>query len=422
MRRKKIMVWVLAAGMFLMAGCSKKADKIEIVDETQTGSGEVEKVQDDFAQFREEEKWVDEIQGTYHGENAGISVKADILATESTQSMVVEVKRPALNEEYRKSVLKGAFGDADIYYHDIAHWTTEELQRELEIYESDEENNSMDPEYKKALRKYLKDSKDEYTKADVFDVDEYIASRNGIWYELSFGQEEGNLKVSFAILDTRKLKPKGLWEHASGTMIGGSSLEEGIENRCSFSAEEAKKEVVSFAEKMGIYNLTFKETQGLCFQPAYDEKNAEWEKKEFSGEVMAGYEFLLGTGINDEVLFGSKEQSFLQMAWVTEEGVVDFAIINPVEVERVTEHVPLLPLDKIKEAFLLELSENLDAHSSTKYGVFQFTSLKLDYLLQIKDSSGSEGTYLPVWVLKGDGIQIYVNAIDGTVIPEEDIR
>ena len=154
----------------------------------------------------------------------------------------------------------------------------------------------------------------------------------------------------------------------------------------------------------------------------YDEKNAEWEKKEFSGEVMAGYEFLLGTGINDEVLFGSKEQSFLQMAWVTEEGVVDFMFTNPVEVERVTEHVPLLPLDKIKEAFLLELSENLDAHSSTKYGLFQFTSLKLDYLLQIKDSSGNEGTYLPVWVLKGDGIQIYVNAIDGTVIPEEDIR
>lgn len=433
MGRKRFFAYILAAGVFLTAGCSKKADKVKLMDEMQSESGEVTKAEDDFAQFRDEETWVDEIRGTYRGQDVGISVKADILVPETTQSMAVEVKMPVLNEEYRESVLKGAFADEDIYYYDMAHWTTEGIQKAIEsceFYEDEEHAEGVERDFLeenkeelKKLRKYLKDSKDEYTKADVYDVNEYIARRDGIWYVLSFSQEEGNLDIFFSQMDDGFLqKPEGLWEHASYTVEHTYPLDEGIRNLCKLSPEEAKKEIVSFAEKMGISNLTFVGEQGLGCQPVYDEKAAEWEEKEYDGAVVGiGYVFSLATGISGEVCFGAKDYYFRD-AFVTNEGVIRFSIRNPVELERVTEHVSLLPLDKIKEAFLTELSENLDAHCDRERKWFQFDSLELVYLRQMKDRRSNEGTYLPVWALKDDEVRIYVNAIDGTVIPEEDIQ
>ena len=226
---KKIFALLLTVSMLLTAGCSKKVEEIKTVDETQTEvmAQPVEK-QDDFAQFRTAELWNDDVHGTVRGEDVDVPIYASLKLPEYTQSVVVEGKRLEFNEEYKKVILKGIFGEEDIYYHDLKHQTTEELEVYLDdrwelfdrYYYADANWKNMEI---KKIPEYLKESKSEYTKAADFSVDEYIAKRNGEWYIVEFYVEDGELII---FLQEKEDKiPEGLREQVpEGMKIEGLSF------------------------------------------------------------------------------------------------------------------------------------------------------------------------------------------------------
>lgn len=433
MKRKKIFAWLLAASLLLTAGCSKKVEKIKTVEETQTEVIQLTEKQDDFAQFRTEKTWDDDLQGAYKGKNVDVSLYAYIDLPEITQSVVVEGKYPKFSEEYKESVLKGICEGEDIYYYDMAHHTTEELQEQMDYIqeslfsENDEEKADKEKQLKE-LQKYLDSSSNEYTKATDFHIDNYIIKRNDDWYEVSFNEQDtGNQVISFSMVEEYKKGPEGLWKYADGVSFIHPSHPEEEDNLCKFNREEAEEEALSFAGKMGMDNLVSMEIVDLLCIPYYDDMAAE-EMDGFDGYHQPyGYDILMGAGVNDEFMFESQEdEGFVGSAMVTDEGVVRFQIKNPIEQTRVSEHVSLLSLDKIKTAFKKELTQNLDFYCSGERKKFKFDTLKLQYLWSMKDASTGEGAYIPVWVLKDTSmepeVRIYVNAIDGTVLDTENLR
>lgn len=424
MGRKKVFVWLLSAGLLFTAGCSKKAEKIKIVEETQTEEAEETTKQDDFAQFREEATWDDDMKGTCHGQEADIFIYASIILPDDAQtSAVAEGRMIHFDEKYKENALKGVFGDADIYYHDKAHWTIEELEKEIEEeeeWQKSQGKKKVGSEEKKnleELKTYLASASREYTKATDFSADEYIAKKNGIWCTMEFiVQENGSHLMYFNTLKDDPDVREGFGENAE--IITGhdffseedSALNQ-EDNLCKFSREEAEKEVLDFAGKAGIENP-------VCTYIWDQFCTADYASGKSDTEIY-GYRIGIGMGVNGESLVGKIEDGdFFGDARVTDEGVVSFNIKNPVELRRVSEHVSLLSLDKIKEALRRELKQHLDDYCTYKCTRFRFDSLALHYLWQMKDKTTGEGASIPVWVLTDstNDVQIYVNAIDGTIM------
>lgn len=431
MGRKKIFVWLLAAGLLFTAGCSKKAEKIKRVEETQTEEAEETTKQDDFAQFREEATWDDDLKGNCHGQEADISIYASIILPDDAQtSAVAEGRMIYFDNKYKENALNGVFGDADIYYHDKAHWTIEELEKEIEEEEHWQEiqgKKNVGSEEKKnleELKTYLASAGRKYTKATDFSADEYIAKKNGIWCTMEFiVQENGSHVMYFDTLKDDLYVREGFGENAK-TMTGDGDFfpEEDSalnqeDNLCKFSREEAEKEVMDFAGKAGIENpvCTYIVDQFCTAEDASGKSDTE----------LYGYRISIGMGVNGESLVGKIEDGgYFGDARVTDEGVVTFNIKNPVELRRISEHVSLLSLDKIKEALRRELKQHLDDYCTYKCTRFRFDSLDLRYLWQMKDKTTGEGASIPVWVLTDstNDVRIYVNAIDGTVLDKDNLQ
>ena len=428
MKGKKIFAFLLTVSMLLTAGCSKKVEEIKTVDETQVEVSRFEETQDDFAQFRTEKEWNDDLQGTYKNEKVDISIRANIKFPEYTQSIVMEGKRILPDEKYKESMLKKIFGEEDIYFHDLKHQTMEELQNRIDYDEDiirDINANFTDPEAAneewekeiKELQKHLAKAKNEYTRATGFSVDEYIAKRNGEWYTVRFEKGDNGSHISFGEATVKG--PKGLWEDAAG--VNYMSLETGEwENTCVFSSQEAEQEVLSFAEKMGISNLVLGEIHHEQCSPYYGEDNSQYTDE----ERIYGYAVDFGIGFNNELMFGFPDYyGYAGYARVTDDGVVAFSIFNWMEPTRVTEHVSLLSLDKIKSAFKNELAQNLDNFCEYELEKFTFRELTFGYVWQIKDAATGEGAYIPVYILimNSPDVRLYANAIDGTVLDLSEI-
>lgn len=413
---KRIFVWFVAASLLLTAGCSKKAEDItsEAVWETQTEQAVQTAEKDDFAQFRDEAAWKEDLKGTCHGQDSNISIYTDIILPEFTQtSVVAEGKVMPFDEKHKESVLKGVFGDEDIYYHDKAHWTMEELEKEIEgiqegVEEVQEDEDFISEQKKdlEELRTYLASADREYTRATDFAVNEYIAKKNGKWCEMSFFiREDGSRLINFNILPDDGSE--------SETLTGSNRSSE---ETLVLSQEDAEKAIMDFAGDMGI-DIVCREIEDRT--QAADSADSE------SDTEVHDYYINLGMGINGESVVGTKRGGgFFGFASVSDEGVYYVMIEDPVELTRVSEHVPLLSLDKIKEAFREELKEHMDDYFDRTCTRFRFDSLELGYIWQLKDASTGEGASVPVWILKGhtSGIQIYVNAIDGTVLDKDNLQ
>lgn len=456
MKRKKIFVWLSAACILFTAGCSKKTEQIKnIGTETQTKAVQMAEREDEFAQFRDAAAWNEDIQGTYQGDKVDISIFASVDPPECKQSVVVEGKVCDFTQEYKEMVLKGIAGGADIYYYDIAHRTTKELESMLNYFEAVLETYERTGEFTprgnsrhlpwewddswkeedwmtrqemedavKDIPKYLETSSNTYTKADVFSSDEYIIERNGGWCRIYFLREENGTRTIYMVSD-RDNGPDGIWKDA--TLISVFTSHEEGENECKFSTKEAEQEAVSYLQKIGMDGLVPTETKNLLSSPSgFKEPEPDIEDPVW-GDVLYGYKITLGAGIGGESMFGTmEEEGFVGKACVMDDGVLSFYMNNPVEQTRVSEHVALLSLSKIKTAFKKELSQNLDHYSKDQRKKFKFDSLKLVYLWQMKDESTGEGAYIPVWVLKDTSmdqqVRIYVNAIDGTVLDEGSLK
>lgn len=153
-------------------------------------------------QFADTEKWNDSWQvTTADGKELDLVINADITVPDTDRMAVVDVQELAMDAEYKEQMLHQFFGSEEVYYHDAAHQTAEELEnliREqealLEKMEETDEAESIAHErevleqYREALE--TADSNAAEIAADFENCWEYRGMRNGISYIVSFSQTD----------------------------------------------------------------------------------------------------------------------------------------------------------------------------------------------------------------------------------------
>lgn len=445
---------VLIAGLF--CGCAGKKVNYEMdTDETAENSqGAITKL----SQFSDAEKWTDILEfETENGEKKTISINAEITLPEADSMSVVEEEESVFDAEFKKQILNSFFSGGEIYYHDLEHWTREELEETiedieekidlLEIYiaqaaagtSGDSSEESEFKEEKEALeeeiqqkQKLLETAPAAPVTAEEFDnCNEYLGYVGEMPCVATFSDEENNRRVTIVpdiYYGPERLKGK---EYYRISTIATHR------NECPLSIEEAFELSEQCVKGLGLGSQVCLRKNGVSWIGMnYIEQPQVYE----SIEEFYGYCFTYVSGI-DGIAFQQVdtsnlitsfdcgknsikytennygEMNFIQIE-VMEKGVVSIRLFSPAEVIKVTKSVELLPLDTIKEIMKNEAYEHADKY---EYFSSNETAEKMELIyFRVKDKE-KEGvfSYIPVWQLTPSGNYyhpILVNAIDGSII------
>lgn len=470
MKKRILLLACLMAGLF--SGCADRA-----VDYDLNGEGTEHAINSKLEQFAEAENWNAEVTVTAeNGSETHITINAQVVLPDADDMSVVEVEEAVVDGEYKKTLLTCFFEDGEIYYHDLAHCTREELEdmiTETENSISDLRNDMAEnpqdyasvnseewfeyqEEQLQEYRAYLQTAKDTYTLAEDFDMcNEYAGYRDGILYGVVF-QTRNETAQTVSWIDIRSMDgvyvgPESLKDfdevnrmHLDYMWSGESAGTEAGTNECTLSQEEAKALADRFVDRSGRTNqICFEESEVL-----WQGHNLEEMEEEGSytitdqADAVYGYEFVYGTGV-DEMAFASfggltAFNQFWTIAdlpenWydtddqiriiVTDAGIIDVRMEYPITINHVTRQVELLPLETVQSILKNELIENGSRYdfSQSKY----FNTLELIYFRLKDDNKAGSYSYVPVWCLCAKDRDTYqhavlVNAIDGSVIYLQD--
>lgn len=452
----------------LSAGCADRT-----VDYDLNGAGTESAENFSLEQFVQTERWNDEITVVAEdGKEIGLKVNAEIVLPDTDAMSVVEVEETVIDGEYKKELLTLFFGDSEIYYHDTAHCTREELEEMIaETEDSISEVRSMledsfnddqlqereawfedQEERLQEYRSCLQSAKDTYTLAEDFDsCNEYAAYRDGVLYGAVFtvGSEERHTvsRIDIHAMDGEYQGPESLKDFQEIMQFGmdymwsgGSAEAQAGTNECSFSREEARNLADRFVDQSGRVNqVCFEEYEVQWIGQNLEETDEEGSYTVVDEKsVVYGYEFVYGTGV-DEMAFASfggltefdqfwtisdlPEDWYDIADWiriiVTDDGIIDVRTEYPITIGRVTEQVELLPLKTVQDILKNELTEHGDRYDFTKNKYFN--TLELIYFRVKDDAKAGSYSYVPAWCLcekDGDTYQhaVLVNAIDGSII------
>ncbi len=231
-RKRCIYAAFLCMGMNLLAGCKEKTVDYSVENETENtqeesgGNGSIGRGKKGLKQFADEPAFdnLADAEG-WRGENAkgeevGVTVyDAEVTVPDAEEMYVVEVKEPEFNAAYKKQLAEKIFGDAEVYYNDLAHLPRkdiEERRKECQyFYQIAKANEKIyydtvkfrtrqyqfDPEkpegwkdiLEQELIRYdnaLETAGDKLTAVSEYDADEYLGTYSGMTYELSFSEND----------------------------------------------------------------------------------------------------------------------------------------------------------------------------------------------------------------------------------------
>ena len=463
--RRKRRGWfglALCLGLNLLTGCKEKSVDYDVGGMTESGQVGTNGGERGLNQFTDAPAWKDEWTAVNTKGNAvTLSIDAQISVPQAEQMSVVEVKEPEFDAAYKESVAKRIFGGEEVYYNDPEHLPKKELEklrmRCLEWMDDRAEDAEAVKELETELSGYdelLKTAKDTYTLVDAYDVDEYLLEHDGISYELVFGEIENDSTVSDAIYKSKRVRlhPKDIsevcpeeWKGKSMYYYNLPSIGTAVENQCKFSEEEAQKLAQRFVDEldMGYSVLGYS-------KPLF------WEEVKVSDEIPNympnGYIFCYDAGIDgvsftsfgtqgQYMNYGKKkgvEGEWYQLdstleVYVTDKGVIEMDVINPVEITGISGETGLLPLREVEGIVKKQINEH--------FGTFRFdypaddrkvTFNKMELIyFRIRDRKNpGHYSYVPTWRLSEVTEYEYelrplnffirnpvlINAIDGSVI------
>ena len=125
---------ILAAAMTIveaiviisLTGCSgKKVDYNMETENINTKAGSDISAFDDSFSVETSDKSVD------------VDISADITLPDCKSMSVVEVQNIKVGADFKKSVIEAYFGDSTVYYHDIPHYTKEEIYHSMEVVKNE---------------------------------------------------------------------------------------------------------------------------------------------------------------------------------------------------------------------------------------------------------------------------------------------
>jgi hypothetical protein len=402
MREGKVIrtVFLLLLLLTIVTGCRKTGDNIvdsDIIDSDIGDSEEAESVSlYDIYSEGLEAGWKQGIETETDGNKRTINIDADIDIPDAESMAVAFVEEQDFNEAWKEEIVAALYGNARTELRPIG----------------DEWYGMLGT----------------YSETDCT----YAGDINGISYVLLF--QEGNLgrltrekKISFKAADFMDVSP-ALPDGASSVLVYPVE-EAGADNACSLTEEEAETTARQFAERLGFSDLEPAEVMPLGWTVNTGDGFGE------KTDVIEGYAITLRHCIYG-VFYDDTEENYEEYyntltttsdrycitsemtIYVNSCGVIYMSYVNPLKVNSVTENVPLLSLDNIKDI----MAETLKEQSKT-----EFNEMKLMYFRLCDDKSdGSLYSYVPAWrlayrVTSGNPVKycVVVNAIDGSVIDVE---
>lgn len=474
--RRKMAVKCISAGLALclgtcgMTGCHNKTVDYGMEEGTEEvrGMGGMEKSStwhEDLDQFADAPLWKEDWTAEDEKGNAvTLSVDAKISLPDAGQMFVAEAKEQIYDASYQQNFAERIFGGAEIYYHDLAHWTRKELEEErAELVEQMDaiENaeyfmeNAEDfmEESKKKLIVYdelLETANDAYTLAEVYDAGEYLGERSGISYELFFEEDDGG---AYRAYRSKRivLSPKDVYQVCPKDMYTMEGLDFSVEytgsspcpNQCGLSEEKAREMAEDFVSELGLNYPIF-----CRFYPLLWSGSKEKEK-DITYTMANGYAVAFDAGIDSLSFpqFGYQEQyehysdkkkeeekgkydlRACLTVLVTDDGVIGMTAENPIEITGVSEGVGLLPLDAIKGIIgeqIVEHFEDFRFDYASSDSTVSFDRMELIYFRIREKEASEEFCYVPAWRLFERTSsypdnpfirnQVLINAIDGSVI------
>lgn len=444
--------------LWMLSGCSDK--KVDYDSNISQNNAEVEEggekeKSSSLEQFKQAETWHDDLSlEPGEGRKINFGIDANIIVPDTDTMSVVEVESIPVDAAFKEKVLSAFFEGTDIYYHDEAHYTKEELEKLIaqqeEFVASIRESAEKEAEYGLSggadssaeyldmmeeklqnYRKLLETAKEDYTLAEEFEsCSEYLGYRNDMLCRADFTDNDYRYN-SISIFPQLYNGPEELkkndfqypqWE--TGKTEEKLGKESG-ENQCSFSMEEAQKVAEQFLSQIGLSSLVCTKADNLYWM-GYDEDSEDSEQNSnSSGEyVPYGYYFEFEVAVAGNSLGGEKAISgsdvtggLNNVITVTDDGIIEVYLHYLVNVTNITNQVELLPLSTIQKIIKNELSEHPDTYHITQSS--HAGTLELMYLRVQDENNEGSYSYIPVWRLS-DALHSYspvmVNAIDGSVI------
>ena len=246
MKRKNVIISALVLAIAL-TGCSgKKVDYNMETENINTKAGS------DISAFDDSTKWNDSFSVETSDKSVDVDISADITLPDCKSMSVVEVKNIKVGADFKKSVIEAYFGDSTVYYHDIPHYTKEEIYHSMEVvknaiagYQQEIDAGLTTEEGVSRVMKIENDLLEQYEKAepsaldtreiatDYTDCNEYLGYIGNVFCELRFGiAEDGSLEY-----------------------ISAQPLKAGSEGTSYDSSEYGYYGPPSFAEEQGVGGL-----------------------------------------------------------------------------------------------------------------------------------------------------------------------
>lgn len=472
------MTIVEAIVIISLAGCSgKKVDYNMETENINTKAGS------DISAFDDSTKWNDSFSVETSDGSVDVDISAGITLPDCKSMSVVEVQNIKVGADFKKSVIEAYFGDSTVYYHDIPHYTKEEIQHSIEVvkneiagYQQEIDAGDLTEDGISRVMKTENDLLEQYEKAepsaldtreiatDYTDCNEYLGYIGDIFCDLMFGiTEDGSLEY----ISAQPLKagsegtsyddseygyygpPSFKDEKGVESYNGGSTGEDttsAYDNECVLSKDEAVKKAEEFQKKLGRASQVYIGTSDYEWSAGVIEDGDDTVKTDDtesnSKDTAWGYIVDYGAGVDNIAFCKSLDFTRNMDIWetldnyddftpygsssfiVTDQGVTEFTVYYPVDIVNESKNVELLSMDTIKEIIKDDMTKNSDHYDFAKNHTYN--NLKLGYL-RLKDVSDKDKyTYVPAWCLskqdKGyDRYPVYVNAIDGTIIRIDDL-
>lgn len=442
----KLLMVITIVGILMISGCGKKEVDYDIdknVNKENTTNAESQ-----LAQFKGAEKWKDDWNVTdKNGTEKNVIINADILVPELDNMSVIEVERAATGEEFREQFLKSFFEGNDIYYHDEEHQTKAEIEKRIAKMEEDlndpawdEDGKSRIEEGLKEVRARLQNAPEDYIVAEEFEsCDTYAGYKDDILYRAVLGANF----VWAQSAEDEYIGPESLrdYEFVSTMEEYNESIENNVSNECKMSLEEAKTLAENFLNQVGRNNQICTDEKQLMWHGQNTDVGVNVTDESY---VMYGYSFTYATGVDGITFSQFPDFNNFDIVWyiegyegedyngdkvtitITDKGIIEVQMNDPVTIHNISASVKLLPLNTIKDIIKNELKEN-----GKKYN-FQYESsfnhMQLMYMKMADDSKEGVFSYVPVWCLsrKMDDISyshpVFVNAMDGNIIYLTDIE
>lgn len=416
----------------VLTGCGEKKVEYDFNEESERNSESDAVNSAELEQFCETKEWTEElsIEDTTAASQI-IKIEAKINVPDTETMRVLELKALNGSLEFKKKVLNTFFGDTEYYYHEEENYTKEELQKWL----PDDEN-------------LMATAPDTREIAEEFEsVTHYAAFRSDVLYEIYLS--DGMISIHPNWDDEEKCGPEKFRDYKYAREIGVHL--QGNENECAYTQEEAQSISDEFMREMGLDTMecTLRESATWEGTNADDSENGEMEY------IAYGYVFKYETGVdgvsisdfpepyqytteycanammtNGKKAYGGSPMSDDENGsmgnaevtiYVADDGVESVNIRNAEVMEKISNPVNLLPLDKIQKIMRNEIMERTAKYYIDNYNIYN--DLSLIYYKAIDDST-EKLTAIPVWCLswrEDDEAQryhhpIFVNAIDGTII------